>query len=290
MSQPNLGVFVIVERQDMALLFSNYLQSIGIESDVVSTNKLPDEASLEKNQFGILCDLDSLDKARTEFELFLSNPQHERYQSAAWQSGKTYDIVSTTTYGQTFIGSLKDNAGVLTLAALALTWIIFIASYLGFANTIFASLKFAPTLSEPWRLIGPALFHFSWLHLVFNTLWWWMLGGQIEQKIGWPTLLNILLISALCSNAAQYWVSGANFGGLSGVVYALLGYTWWTTWLSPNKGLFISKTIVGFMLVFLLLGYTNIMPVNVANTAHLVGLISGCVLAYLSREKTASQV
>jgi GlpG protein len=85
----------------------------------------------------------------------------------------------------------------------------------------------------------------------------------------------------LASNVGQFLVDGPYFGGLSGVVYGLVGYVWWLGWLMPEKGLTLSKSIIGFMLFWLLLGYTTILPFNIANTAHLLGLISGCCLAYI---------
>ena len=135
-------------------------------------------------------------------------------------------------------------------------------------------------LSEPLRILTPAFFHFSLLHITFNTLWWWQLGGDIERQLGKGSLIHVLLLTAVVSNLGQFMVSGPNFGGLSGVVYGLFGYVWWLGWLLPEKCLSLSKPIIGFMLFWLLLGYTSFMPINVANTAHLLGLISGCCLAY----------
>ena len=117
-------------------------------------------------------------------------------------------------------------------------------------------------------------------------MWWWQLGGSIEQVIGKFSLFTVLIVSALVSNVGQFMVDGPNFGGLSGVVYALVGYVWWMGWLMPEKGLSLSKPIIGFMLFWLLLGYTSLMPINVANTAHLLGLVSGCALAFLPVLKT----
>ena len=34
---------------------------------------------------------------------------------------------------------------------------------------------------EWWRLLGPAFIHFSALHIIFNLLWWGMLGAKIER-------------------------------------------------------------------------------------------------------------
>ncbi|HCA76013.1 MAG TPA: rhomboid family intramembrane serine protease GlpG, partial [Alteromonas sp.] len=89
------------------------------------------------------------------------------------------------------------------------------------------------------------------------------------------------VVTALVSNLAQLMVSGPNFGGLSGVVYGLVGFVWITGWLRPQWGLYLPKAIVGFMLVWLLLGFADVLWVNMANAAHTAGLISGCVMAWL---------
>jgi GlpG protein len=134
---------------------------------------------------------------------------------------------------------------------------------------------------EWWRLIGPAFIHYSLLHIVFNLLWWWSLGQQIEARFGRLGLIGLLVFSAALSNLGQLLVSGPNFGGLSGVVYALVGSVWWFGWLKPKWGLGLPKPIIGFMLVWLLIGYMDVLPVNMANTAHSLGLVSGCIFAWL---------
>lgn len=132
-----------------------------------------------------------------------------------------------------------------------------------------------------WRFFSHALIHFSTLHVVFNCLWWWILGGQLERHSGSAKLLQVFLISALVSGFAQFWFHGPNFGGLSGVVYALLGYIWWMGWLAPNRGLSIPKPYVVFMLVWLVLGFADVLGMSVANMAHLFGLLSGCALGWV---------
>jgi GlpG protein len=131
-----------------------------------------------------------------------------------------------------------------------------------------------------WRVLGPALLHFSVLHIAFNLLWWWTLGKQIEKTFGFSSLLMLFIFSAAASNVAQLLVSGSNFGGLSGVVYALVGCVWWLGWLKPSWGLSLPKPIIGFLLVWLVVGYLDFLPVHMANTAHTVGLICGCLFAW----------
>jgi len=272
-----LKSLVQLKSHNIALLFSNYLLTLNIESTVVDEN----------SSFTVYCDAVKFDQAKSEFELFITQVNHPKYQQAAWQHGETIDNVSTNDLSlfANFKGNFFAHAGIITLAVFALCWGIFLASNIGWAKNIFSHLHFYSALSmdtflqQPLRLIGPALFHFSWLHIVFNTMWWWQLGGSIEKTLGKGVLINLFLVSAIASNLAQFLVSGPNFGGLSGVVYALVGFVWWSGYLAPEKGLTLSKPIIGFLLFWLLLGFVDLLPVNVANTAHLVGLISGCLMA-----------
>lgn len=282
----NLQPLVELEQHNIALLFTNYLVTLGIEAKVVSMqiNKAVGENA--KQKYIVYCHQDQVAQAKLEFESFIKKPYDQKYQQAAWQHGKTASISSNDlTLLANFKESFFAHAGIVTLTVFSLCWLVFLASNLGWAQSLFNQLQFYPRLSvdafiaEPWRLLGPAFFHFSWLHIVFNTMWWWQLGGGIEKVLGKGTLINLLLISAIFSNLGQFIVSGVNFGGLSGVVYALVGFVWWYGYFAPEKGLFLSKPIVGFLLFWLLLGFVDLLPVNVANTAHLLGLISGCFYA-----------
>jgi len=284
----NLQPLVQLEQHNIALLFANYLLTLNIEAEVV-TEPINKEIATSKQGHVVYCQQDKIAQARLEFEQFIKTPFDQKYQQAAWQHGKT---VSINHNDLTLLASFKENffshAGIVTLIVFALCWLVFLGSNLGWAQSLFNLLQFYPQLTvdaflaEPWRILGPAFFHFSWLHIVFNTMWWWQLGGSIEKALGNGILINLLLISAIFSNLGQFFVSGANFGGLSGVVYALVGFVWWYGYLAPEKGLSLSKPIIGFLLFWIVLGFANLLPINMANTAHLLGLISGCLLAVYS--------
>ena len=143
-------------------------------------------------------------------------------------------------------------------------------------------------LTEPtqlWRWFTPMLLHFSLTHLVFNLAWWLYLGRQFEQRLGLVMLLNVTLSVALVSNAAQYFMVNPNFGGLSGVVYALVGYCYLSDQLSGRQRYLLSHGLFGFMLVWLVLGFMDLLWVNMANWAHLGGLGCGLLWAFLSRDR-----
>src|SRR6056300_912827 len=79
--------------------------------------------------------------------------------------------------------------------------------------------------NEWWRLITPMFIHFSLTHLAFNCLWVYVIGSKIELIDGYFTFINLVIFSSIISNLAQHYFGGsALFGGLSGVIYGLLGY------------------------------------------------------------------
>jgi GlpG protein len=275
----DLSPLVKVSQHNIALLFAHYLTSIKIHAKVEQ----------EDSEYVIYCQSSELDQAKNIFAEFIADPYQEKYQQAAWSSG---EVANVNDNSPSLIASFKEqfiaHAGWVTLTIFALCWVVFIASLLGLARPAFQLLHFYPELTmdafleSPLRLLGPALFHFSWLHIVFNTMWWWQLGGSVERVLGKGALINLFFVTAIFSNLGQFIVTGPNFGGLSGVVYGLVGYVWWYGWLSPEKGLTISKPIIGFLLFWLVLGYVDVLPVNMANTAHLLGLVSGCLLAAIN--------
>ncbi len=142
-------------------------------------------------------------------------------------------------------------------------------------------IRFIDTQGQYWRLLTPIFLHFGWLHITFNSLWMWELGGLVEQRLGSLLLLVLVLLCGIGSNFAQYWDSGPSlFGGMSGVVYALLGFCWIYNLIWPQGGLLIPRGILIFMLgwlVFAMLGSTEALGFGtVANAAHLGGLVLGC--------------
>lgn len=162
---------------------------------------------------------------------------------------------------------------------------LFITEYAHVGNTI----RWLPGLpeimsGEVWRLITPIFIHFGILHLVFNMLWLKDLGGMVEDRKGTWFLGIFVVVSAIISNLAQYFLSHPGFGGMSGVVYALLGYIWMKGKYDPNSRMFLNRQIVLFMLGWFVLGLTGLIG-NIANAAHGGGLIVGVAWGFLSSKK-----
>ncbi|MCZ6830832.1 MAG: rhomboid family intramembrane serine protease [Gammaproteobacteria bacterium] len=187
----------------------------------------------------------------------------------------------------------------LTLALIALSVLGFLLVYLHAPLSWVSALTFSDFESDGrnirfvahqgqyWRLLTPVFLHFSWLHIAFNSLWLWELGGKLELRLGSGMLVLLVIVIGIGSNAAQFLYSGPSlFGGMSGVVYGLLGYCWVLGALEPRLGLVLPQGIIWFMLLWLMFGL--VMPTqmlgfgSIANGAHLGGLLLGCVAGLVS--------
>lgn len=151
---------------------------------------------------------------------------------------------------------------------------------------------------EVWRVVSPMLLHFGPLHLIFNMLWLWTLGGAIEIRRGWPRYVLLVLTLAAVSNVAEYFVDldlrsafsgdaivaispGPKFGGMSGVVFGLVGYIWTRSRLRPASGLALAPQTMTWMLVWFVVCVTGLVGA-IANVAHGVGLLAGLACGWLS--------
>ncbi len=145
----------------------------------------------------------------------------------------------------------------------------------------FLDLDVSLSRGEWWRLVTPIFLHFGVLHLAMNALWFWELGRRIEFRQGGLMLLLLTLVFAAGANLVQYaWSGPALFGGLSGVLYGLLGHCWLFQWLAPNPAYRMPRGVVAMMLIWLVICLTGVFDLlgfgSIANGAHVGGLLLGC--------------
>jgi len=147
----------------------------------------------------------------------------------------------------------------------------------------FESVAATYARGEYWRLLTPVFLHFGVLHLAFNTLWLWELGRRIEAARGRLTLLAVLVLTGAGGNIAQYlFGGGVMFGGMSGVIYGLLGYAWVWNRVSGAPGLALPRGLMPVMLGWLVLCMSGVVEAigfgAIANAAHGAGLAIGALL------------
>ncbi|GAC15472.1 rhomboid family intramembrane serine protease GlpG [Aliiglaciecola lipolytica] len=215
---------------------------------------------------------------------FVDNPTDPKYQQKAWELRQ--EIIHDRQ--QAILPKIRWTSFQQTpfmWLIMGICLLVYISSLAGGSYWVNEHLMLLPwnllfESGQWWRAITPAFIHFDEMHIIFNLLWWWFAGKEIEKKFGSSTLLLIFLLCAIIPNLGQLMTDGPEFGGLSGVVYGVIGFVWWCGWLRPQWGLALPNYIIGFSLVWLVLGYVDILWVSVANTAHTLGLVCGCAIAW----------
>lgn len=261
-----------------AQAFSDYLHSLRIDN------------CIEDNQFNfklLIKDDEQISKAQLELEKFLQTPNDAKYLAASWHTGSTQQDASLLAYEHThLLTNFISHGGFVTHFVFIICIVIYILTSVGLFNPIQSSLAFFTQqpfdYSQSWRFVTPAFLHFSALHIIFNLLWWWQLAGVVEKQQGKQRIILLFLFTAITSNFAQYYLVGPYFGGLSGVVYGLVGYCWLFGLINKNSKVNLPNAYFIFLLAWLVLGFIDILPVNVANYAHLAGLLAGGILAIIS--------
>ncbi|MEX5553518.1 rhomboid family intramembrane serine protease [Pseudomonas pergaminensis] len=168
----------------------------------------------------------------------------------------------------------------------AMSWLTFLQFRIVGEYIQFTPLADSLAAGQWWRLVTPMLIHFGILHLAMNGMWYWELGRRIEARQGSINLLGLTLLFSLVSNYAQYVYGGPGlFGGLSGVLYGLLGHCWIFQLLSPNPAYRLPRGVLVMMLVWLLLCLSGLVSMigfgEIANAAHVGGLVIGCLTGLL---------
>lgn len=175
-----------------------------------------------------------------------------------------------------------------------------LVSALAFRNReIFDKLKLNPYMiirkKEYLRVLGHAVIHVDWMHLVFNMFTLYFFGFDVEKKLGsyfqYPTTVFILLyvlaaiissIPSIIKNKNNHWYNSV---GASGAVSAVL-FT--SILLSPNNKLMIFPLPIPIPGYLLGLGYLIVAHYmskknndNINHDAHITGALFGFIFPLL---------
>lgn len=143
---------------------------------------------------------------------------------------------------------------------------------------------------EWWRLVTPIFLHFGFIHIAFNMTWLWAFGKYIERDEGSLYWVGLVALWSIVSNLAQLFYGGPAFGGMSGVVYAIMGYLWVEQVTGRRRVPVIPGWLLFVAILWALWGVINSMGVDdhlniiepMANAAHFGGLLAGCASALIS--------
>lgn len=280
--------------EKLARGFGDFLVASGIRCDV--------EADADGSWSVWIRGEDQVQAARMSLEKFRANPDAPEFRGAGTSAEKARDAEARDLAAYRKRIRSRQNlfpkfggygVGALTYALMIACGAVAYFSDLGKNDAILQhlliSVRYGPHTGflpevfsgEIWRLFTPIFVHFDIFHLLFNMMWLFQLGCMIEARQSSWHLLALVAAFALLSNLAQYFFNHPFFGGMSGVVYGLAGYIWMRGKYDPGSSLVLDQLSLIILMVGLVAGYANFFG-PVANTAHLVGLISGVVWGRVS--------
>ena len=290
--------------QTSAATFSDFLYGQGIKNEVEH----------DRNGWAIwVHSEDELDKSKALLTRFSGNPNDDKFKIPSMNRPVAPAVAAAVSEVKRKTGEKEregmvavDRAtsfygfGPLTLAMILACIVTALLSAWGsnieFLTPLFISpvqvdgalVKWLPGeglrqvwSGEVWRLVTPLFIHLGFLHLLFNMLWLLSFGSMIEAREGSPRLFLLMMGIGVLSNLGQYWISGPYFGGMSGVIYGLLGYIWMKCRHDPGAGFYLNLNTVTILMVWFFLCLLGVIG-NVANGAHAFGLVAGFAAGYLS--------
>ncbi|MCW9718976.1 rhomboid family intramembrane serine protease [Avibacterium sp. 21-599] len=252
--------------------------------------QVPLEVKEEQTKYGIMLavyvaeDCPQLSQIAQERDEFLRHPFAEKYQQASWETGKLeQDNENKVRWKLPSFSQWKQQKFTVFLTALCLC--VYLFQLLGFNQPILLATHYPDSYAEQaelWRYFTHSLVHLSLWHITFNLVWWWIFAGKIEQKFGTTTLVLLYLLSAFISGFAQNMASGPAFFGLSGVVYAVLGYVLVLDKLSRQSLFHLPQGFFTMLLVGIAFGFVSpLIGISMGNSAHISGFLTGIILAGL---------
>jgi membrane associated rhomboid family serine protease len=128
---------------------------------------------------------------------------------------------------------------------------------------------------QPYRLLTAMFLHGSPIHIIFNMLSLWWLGGPLEAALGRARYTALYFVSGLAGSALTYLIAAPNQPslGASGAIFGLFGATAvLMRRLNYNMRPIIALLVINLIFTF---GWANI-----AWQAHIGGLVAGVVVGY----------
>jgi membrane associated rhomboid family serine protease len=137
---------------------------------------------------------------------------------------------------------------------------------------------------EPWRLFTSMFLHGSLVHLLFNMVALWQVGGLVERIFGSLRFAGLYVLSGLAGSLASVlWNPHVNSVGASGAIFGIIGGL--LAFIGrPSSG--VPPTVVqnlrGSILPFLLFNIAaGFAYPHTDNAAHIGGLAGGWLAGHL---------
>jgi membrane associated rhomboid family serine protease len=128
---------------------------------------------------------------------------------------------------------------------------------------------------EWYRLVTSMFLHQQWLHIGFNMLSLWWLGGPLESALGRARYLTLYLLSGLAGGALTYLIAAPNSPslGASGAIYGLFG----AMVVLMRRLKYDMRPLLMLLVINLVITFAP--GTDIAWQAHVGGLVAGTAIA-----------
>ncbi|MFI6543341.1 rhomboid family intramembrane serine protease [Streptomyces prunicolor] len=129
---------------------------------------------------------------------------------------------------------------------------------------------------QPYRLLTAMFLHGSPIHIIFNMLSLWWLGGPLEAALGRARYLALYFVSGLAGSALTYLIAAPNQPslGASGAIFGLFG----ATAVLMRRLNYDLRPLIAILVINLIFTFNPGM--NIAWQAHIGGLVAGVITGY----------
>ncbi|MEV6588381.1 rhomboid family intramembrane serine protease [Streptomyces acidicola] len=185
-------------------------------------------------------------------------------------------------------GTITADPRLLTKVLLGLNLLIFLVQLsLGARFTDrfdLIGLAYVPQLGSVegvadgqwYRLLTSMFLHSGYVHILFNMLSLWWIGGPLEAALGRARYLTLYLVSGLAGSALTYLIADANQPslGASGAIFGLFG----ATAVLMRRLRYDMRPIIILLVINLIFTFNP--AFNISWQAHVGGLVAGVVIGY----------
>lgn len=135
---------------------------------------------------------------------------------------------------------------------------------------------------QMWRLITPLFLHGSMLHLGFNLLVVFVMGGYLERIFGNRRFLLLYFLSGFAGYAFSFLLSGEATIGSSTVVYGLAGASVLTWYRNRHTSFLFPKWLTGLLVFIVVTSFLSESVSHVDDFAHAGGLLGGSMFTWFA--------
>ncbi|MER5431043.1 rhomboid family intramembrane serine protease [Streptomyces sp. NPDC002588] len=127
-----------------------------------------------------------------------------------------------------------------------------------------------------YRLLTAMFLHGGYVHILFNMLSLWWLGGPLEQALGRARYLTLYFVSGLAGSALTYLIAEPNQPslGASGAIFGLIG----ATAVLMRRMRYDMRPIIALLVINLIFTFNP--AFNISWEAHIGGLVAGVIVGY----------